>query len=70
MQYFVCPHCGRRYDYAFVTLEGVRLREMLRSLRALRRQHDSAKLRTLHDNTLAAYQKEVHRPNPPTSHLP
>jgi hypothetical protein len=59
VQFFVCPHCGRRYEYAFVTLEGIRLREMLSNLRTLRKQRDSEKLRALFDKTLAAYQSEV-----------
>lgn len=59
LQFFVCPHCGRRYEYAFVTLEGIRLREMLGNLRTLRRRRDSEKLRALFDKTLAAYQSEV-----------
>lgn len=59
LQFFVCPHCGRRYQYAFVTVEGVRLRELLESLRRLRRQRDSDKLRSLYERTLAAYREEV-----------
>jgi transcription initiation factor IIE alpha subunit len=68
LQFFVCPHCGRRYEYAFVSAEGLRLREMLDGLRKVRQRRDSNKLRSLFDSTLAAYQKEVHRPTPhPTS---
>lgn len=68
LQFFVCPHCGRRYEYAFVSAEGLRLREMLDGLRKVRQRRDSNKLRSLFDSTLAAYQKEAHRPTPhPTS---
>ena len=59
LQFFTCPHCGRRYEYAFVTLDGIRLRETLNSLRTLRKQRDSEKLRALFERTLAAYQLEV-----------
>lgn len=59
VQFFVCPHCGRRYEYAFVTVEGVRLRELLNNLRSLRRRRDSDKLRAMYERTLAAYQLEV-----------
>jgi hypothetical protein len=66
LQFFVCPHCGRRYDYAFVTLEGVRLRELLGSLRTLRKCRDSDKLRSLYGRTLAAYQAEIQSRLPTT----
>jgi len=59
LQFFVCPHCWRRYEYAYVTAEGVRLREKLESLRTLRRRHDSPELRKMCEDTLADYQKEV-----------
>lgn len=60
LQFCACPHCGRRYEVAFVTLEGVRLRDLLRSIRSLRQRRDSDKLRAAYDRTLAAYQAEVH----------
>ena len=59
LQYFVCPHCNHRYEYAFVTTEGLRLRDQLAGIRRQRQQHDSPKLRRLHDKVLAAYQAEV-----------
>ncbi len=59
LQFFVCPHCGRRYEYAFVTGEGVHLRGKLASLRKARSGHDSDKLRRLYDKTLADYRQEV-----------
>jgi hypothetical protein len=59
VQFFACPHCGRRYEYAFVTAEGVRLRELLDSLRTLRQRRDSKKLRGMYERALAAYQLEV-----------
>ncbi len=59
VQFFVCPHCGRRYEYAFVTTEGVRLRSLLQNMRSLRQRRDSEKLRAMCERTLAAYQLEV-----------
>lgn len=60
LQYFVCPHCNHRYEYAFVTTEGMRLRDQLADIRRQRQQHDSARLRSLQAKVLAAYQAEVH----------
>ena len=60
LQYFDCPHCAHRYEYAFVTTEGLRLRDQLDGIRRQRLQHDSARLRNLQAKVLAAYQAEVH----------
>ncbi len=67
LQYFVCPHCNHRYEYAFVTREGLRLRDRMQNIDMLRKLRDSEKLRQMRIETLAAYQAEVHSrlPNRP-----
>jgi len=59
LQYFTCPHCQHRYEYAFVTRKGISLRDKLRNIDRLRKLRDSDKLRRIRSETLAAYQAEV-----------
>ena len=60
LQFFVCPHCGRRYEVAYITRKGVELRSVLGHLRSLRaRGVNNETMRAMYDRTLAVYQAEV-----------
>ena len=64
LQHFDCPHCNHRYEVAFVTKEGLRLRDRLHNIDRLRKLRDSEKLRKMRAETLTAYQAEVHSRSP------
>jgi RNase P subunit RPR2 len=59
LQYFTCPHCQHRYEYAFVTRKGLALRDKLHNIDRLRKVRDSERLRQKRSEVLAAYQVEV-----------
>lgn len=62
LQYFICPHCLSRYDYALVTPRGLELRAELQQLAARLKASKDTRLKARYNQTLQEYQAEVTKP--------
>lgn len=63
LQYFICPHCLSRYDYALVTPRGLELRAELQQLAASLKASKDTRIKARYNLTLQAYQAEVTKPS-------
>ncbi len=64
LQFFVCPHCQHRYDYALITFAGVQLRSQMQAIKHQLKHSSDPRLQKRYNDMLSLYQTEV------TSRLP
>jgi DNA-directed RNA polymerase subunit RPC12/RpoP len=59
VSYFACPHCGRRYDVALVTPEGLRLRDLMRQVESIPGWAGNPRLRRRYATIHTKYKQQV-----------